>query len=577
MIDKRLMRLPGIKQLLTMLAGLTVLQAFVILLQATFLSRALVNSWEQKSLNTIILPTTLFFVVFLIRHLTTLIKRRYLHVHAQKIADDLRSSLLDKIYTTGPKMIGKRGTGNLVTTALDGMDEAENYINLVLEKMMNMSIIPPVLLVYVYFQDIKSGIILTILVPLIILFMIILGYAAQDKADRQYAQYTVLSNHFLDSLRGLPTLKMLGLSKRYTKNIYKVSEDYRKSTISTLRVAILSTFALDWITTLSIAILAVFLGLGLINGNITLYPALISLILAPEYFLPLRDFSNDYHATLDGKNAMNNLLNILEVPDNEDNNELPAISWEISSTVKVQNLNFNYDDTQPDADLHDVNFELSGFNKIGVIGESGSGKTTLINLLGGFLNSSSGQNITVNNHQIPNFAQKNWQKLFSYIPQKPYLFSGTIKDNIVFYKPEASLEEINSAVATANLTSFIDSLPNGLDTVVGEGGRGISGGQAQRIMIARAVLDNSRKIILLDEPTAHLDIETEYELKKTFNQAFKDHLVVFATHRLHWINEMDYVLVMKDGAIVEQGTPDDLTASNGYYVQLINQMRGENL
>lgn len=577
MIDKRLLRLPGIKQLLTMLAGLTVLQAFVILLQATFLSRALVNSWEQKSLATIIVPTILFFVVFLIRHLMTLLKHRYLHLHAQEIAMDLRSSLLDKIYTTGPQMIGKTGTGSLVTTALDGMDEAENYINLVLEKMMNMSIIPPILLVFVYMQDIKSGIILTILVPLIILFMIILGYAAQDKADRQYAQYTILSNHFLDSLRGLPTLKMLGLSKKYTNNIYKVSEDYRKSTISTLRVAILSTFALDWITTLSIALLAVFLGLGLINGNIVLYPAMISLILAPEYFLPLRDFSSDYHATLDGKNAMNNLLNILETQDTKSSNELPPISWEISSTVKVQNFNFNYNDSHTDADLHDVTFDLKGFNKVGIIGESGSGKTTLINLLGGFINSTEKQNISINDHQVSNFAQKNWQKLFSYIPQNPYLFSGTIKENISFYKPNATLEEINQAVLNANLDDFIKSLPNGLNTVVGEGGRGISGGQAQRIMIARAILDQSRKIILLDEPTAHLDIETEYKLKDTFNKAFDDHLVIFATHRLHWINEMDYVLVMKDGAIVEQGTPSSLSEKNGYFVELTNQIRGEDL
>ncbi|MDO1604896.1 thiol reductant ABC exporter subunit CydD [Lactobacillus sp. YT155] len=577
MIDKRLFRLPGIKQLFTMLAGLTVLQAFVILLQATFLSRALVNSWEQKPLNTIYIPTLLFFVSFLIRHTLTLLKHRYLHTKAQQITDDLRSSLLDKIYTTGPKMIGKRGTGNLVTTALDGMDEAENYINLVVEKMINMMIIPLVLLVYIYFQDVKSGITLTILVPLIILFMIILGYAAQDKANRQYAKYTILSNHFLDSLRGLPTLKMLGLSEKYSDNIYKTSEDYRRSTISTLRVAILSTFALDWITTLSIAILAVFLGLGLINGTITLYPALLALILAPEYFLPLRDFSNDYHATLDGKNAMNNLLDILSIEENESNDLLPDISWEINSTVKVQNLNFNYSDSHADADIKNASFELHGFDKVGIIGASGSGKTTLINLLGGFLTADEPQDIQVNDHDIPNFAQKNWQKMFSYIPQNPYLFSGTIKDNICFYKPEATDEEVQTAIKAANLDEFIDSLNDGLETKVGEGGRGISGGQAQRIMIARAMLDQDRKIILLDEPTAHLDIETEYRLKETFNKAFVDHLVVFATHRLHWINEMDYILVVKDGEIIEQGTPKELTKNKGYFVELVESMRGDKL
>ncbi|MGR3742507.1 thiol reductant ABC exporter subunit CydD [Companilactobacillus sp. DQM5] len=577
MIDKRLLRLPGIRQLFTMLAGLTVLQAFAILLQATFLSQALVNSWEQKQLKTIFLPTFLFFTSFLIRHLINLIKHKYTKKIAQKSANNLRSSLLEKIYTTGPKMIGTTGTGNLVTNALDGMDQAENYINLISEKMINMSVIPPILLIYIYFQDIKSGITLTILVPLIILFMIILGYAAQDKANKQYDQYKILSNHYLDSLRGLPTLKMLGLSKKYTNNIYKVSEEYRKSTMSTLKVAILSTFALDWITTLSIAILAIFLGLGLINGNISLYPALVALILAPEYFLPLRDFSNDYHATLDGKNAMSNLLSILSIKDSQSSDLLSSISWEINSTLKVQNLNFTYSKANSDSDIKNASFEFKGYQKIGIIGASGSGKTTLINLLGGFLNPDTPQKIEINQQKIPNFAQKNWQRMFSYIPQNPYMFSGTIRDNIIFYKPSATDQEINEAVETAGLTDFINSLSKGLNTVVGEGGRGISGGQAQRIMIARAVLDKSRKIILLDEPTAHLDIETEYNLKKNFEKAFDNHLVILATHRLHWINEMDYVLVIKDGSIVQQGTPSSLQNSKGYFVDLVSSMRGDTI
>lgn len=579
MIDKRLFRLPGTKRLLLMLAGLTFLQAFVILFQGKYLADALVNSWQMKPLQSIMLPVTLFAVAFVVRHLLNLLNTKIVQYYSGKMSEEIRSQLLDKVYNSGPQMISERGTGNLVTASLDGIDLVENYFKLIFTKMMNMSIIPPVLLVYIYFQNIASGITLTIIVPLIILFMIILGLAAQSKADEQYAQYTILSNHFLDALRGLPTLKMLGLSKRYVKNIYTVSDEYRRRTMNTLRIAILSTFALDWLTTLGIAILAVFLGLGLINNQLPLFPALVTLILAPEYFLPLRDFSSDYHATLDGKNALTNILYILERRDTEDTDKLDKLTWDKDSSLEINNLQFNYsDEEKADAVSLDVDhLKLSGYHHIGVIGKSGSGKSTLIRVIGGFLTPEHNSNITINGQKVPHFTQRNWQKELTFLPQSPYLFSGTLAKNIAFYRPEASQEEIENAADKAGLKDFINTLKDGYETMIGEGGRGISGGQQQRIMIARAFLANDRHILIFDEPTAHLDIETEYALKKPMEELFKNHLVIFATHRLHWIKEMDYVVVMDDGEIVEQGTPKELGSHEGAYSDLIENMRGDTL
>jgi ATP-binding cassette subfamily C protein CydD len=409
--------------------------------------------------------------------------------------------------------------------------------------------------------------------------MILLGYAAQSKADEQYEQYTILSNHFLDALRGLPTLKMLGLSKRYVKNIYTVSDEYRRRTMNTLRIAILSTFALDWLTTLGIAILAVFLGLGLINGQTVLFPALVTLILAPEYFLPLRDFSSDYHATLDGKNALTNIFSILERKDTKDTDKLDKLTWNEDSNLEVNNLQFNYDDEDKtaDASLDVDHLKLSGYDNIGVIGKSGSGKSTLIRVIGGFLTPDNESDISINGFKVPHFTQREWQKELTFLPQSPYLFSGTLAENIAFYRPEASQDEIEAAADKAGLKDFIDTLKDGYKTMIGEGGRGISGGQQQRIMIARAFLADDRHILIFDEPTAHLDIETEYALKKPMEQLFKDHLVIFATHRLHWIKEMDYVIVMDDGEIVEQGTPGELGNHQGAYSDLIENMRGDQL
>ncbi len=577
MIDKRLFRLPGTKKLLLMLAGLTLLQAFVVLFQGKYLAEALVNSWEQKPLQSIINPMLLFAASFVLRHLFNLINTKIVEKFASKTSEDIRRRLLDKVYNAGPEMISEEGTGNLVTSSLDGIDLVENYFKLIFTKLMNMSIIPPVLLIYIYTQNIASGITLTIIVPLVILFMIILGLAAQAKADAQYKQYTILSNHFLDALRGLPTLKMLGLSKRYAKNIYTVSDEYRRRTMNTLRIAILSTFALDWLTTLGIAILAVFLGLGLINNSFPLFPALVTLILAPEYFLPLRDFSNDYHATLNGKNALNSIFDILERPDTKEANQLEDFTWDKDSNVTINNLQFTYQGVGNDAVSLDIdNLKLNGYQKVGVIGKSGSGKTTLIRTIGGFLVPNQAD-IQINHQKVPNFKQENWQKKLTFLPQSPYLFAGSIAENIAFYRPKASMDEIKDAAKQAGLQEFIDTLTDGYQTKIGEGGRGISGGQQQRIMLARAFLADDRHVLIFDEPTAHLDIETEYALKKPMEKLFQNHLVIFATHRLHWIKEMDYVIVMDNGTIVEQGTPDQLQDHNGAFTQLIKNMRGDQL
>ena len=577
MIDKRLFRLPGTKKLLLMLAGLTLLQAFVVLFQGKYLAEALVNSWEQKPLNSIINPMILFAVAFILRHLFNLINTKIVEKFASKTSEDIRGRLLDKVYNAGPEMISEEGTGNLVTSSLDGIDLVENYFKLIFTKLMNMSIIPPVLLIYIYMQNIASGITLTIIVPLVILFMIILGLAAQAKADAQYKQYTILSNHFLDALRGLPTLKMLGLSKRYAKNIYTVSDEYRRRTMNTLRIAILSTFALDWLTTLGIAILAVFLGLGLINNSFPLFPALVTLILAPEYFLPLRDFSNDYHATLNGKNALNSIFEILERPDTKESDQLRDFTWNKDSVVTINNLQFTYQGVGDEAVSLDIDkLKLEGYQKIGVIGKSGSGKTTLIRTIGGFLIPNQAD-IQINHQKVPNFKQKNWQKKLTFLPQSPYLFAGSIAENIAFYRPKASMDEIKHAADQAGLQEFIDTLTDGYQTKIGEGGRGISGGQQQRIMLARAFLADDRHVLIFDEPTAHLDIETEYALKKPMEKLFQNHLVIFATHRLHWIKEMDYVIVMDNGTIVEQGTPEKLHSHNGAFTQLIKNMRGDQI
>ncbi|MEG0294180.1 thiol reductant ABC exporter subunit CydD [Enterococcus sp.] len=568
MMDKALMGLSKIKQIMGMLAGLAVLQALFIIGQAYTLATVITHLWEGNSMQGQGIWLVSFFVIFLARHGVTWIRNHLLDQYAAKQAQVLRKQLLEKIFRVGPSIVQDKGTGNMTTMALEGINQVENYIHLILVKMMNLMIIPWIILAFIFYLDIRSGVILIFIYPLIILFMIILGYAAQAKADRQYASFQVLANHFIDSLRGMDTLKMFGISKRYGKSIYKTSEAFRKSTISTLKIAILSSFALDFFTTLSVAIVAVMLGLRLLNGVVFLFPALTVLILAPEYFLPIRDFSADYHATLDGKNAMTAIREVLETPETvTEPIEVPL--WDESSTLGLEQVSLDYDGQKA---LESIQFTAKGYQKIGVIGMSGSGKSTLMNILSGFLMPKSGS-VMLNDQPLANFAQEDWQKQLLYIPQNPYIFQLSLRENLTFYTPDATEAEVLQAVEVVGLTALVAELPDGLETQLGGGARTLSGGQAQRIALARAFLDHSRKVLVFDEPTAHLDIETEIEIKEGMLPLMENRLVFFATHRLHWMHQMDQIIVLKEGKIVEMGTFDELVQRQDHFYDLTKQMR----
>lgn len=555
------------------LVGLYVLQAFLILGQGLSLAALLTGLWQGYSLLSQIYGLGGFIVCYLLRHGLTEIGNDWLDKYSANAAQNFRQQLLKKVFALGPVIVQREGTGNMVTLALDGIKEVENYIRLIYSKVISMMIIPVIILVVCFWLDWISGIVMLLVYPLIVLFMIILGYAAKAKADRQFAAFQILSNHFIDSLRGIDTLKYFGLSKKYSQSIYRSSEHFRKSTMSVIKVAMLSTFALDFFTTLAIAILAVFLGLRLINGHLLLFPTLAILILAPEYFLPIRNFASDYHATLNGKNSFHAVRRILEMPlPKKPTVELHQ--WTGVDGLSFENVEFMY--PQNGSELTNLDLTVKGNQKIGIIGMSGAGKTTLINLLSGFLAPTSGQ-ITIQGKKVTTLDIHDWQKQILYIPQTPYIFADTLKNNIAFYTPNVSEDKIKEAIHVVGLDDLVAELPQGLGTMIGSGHRALSGGQAQRIALARAFLDPERRVMIFDEPTAHLDIETELELKKRMLPLMENRLVFFATHRLHWMKQMDYILVLKNGKLIEQGTYQQLLDEHGYFTELMDQTRGKEI
>ncbi|WP_353891643.1 thiol reductant ABC exporter subunit CydD [Lactococcus lactis subsp. lactis] len=568
MIDKSLFELPGVRRIFPILGILAVFQFIAISGQALFLATAITKLWQGQLFSHTIPWVLGFFACFLSREIINFGRSKALDKLAYQLATKLRGDMLDKFFRLGPVAIANLGSGSAATTVITGIDQVENYIKLVLSKVLNMMIIPMLILIPVYFLDWQSGIVLTLTFPFAIIFMILLGYAAQGRAERQYKTFQYLSNHFLDSLRGISTLKYFGLSKDYSNSIYKTSEDFRKETMGALRIAMLSTFALDFFASLSVAVVALFLGLRLMSGDILLFPALAALILAPEYFLPLRDFASDYHATLNGKNALAAVNEVLSTEENTLSVLTEKITWSTNSQLQLTELGKIYDTGRG---ISNVNLSVNGFKKIAIVGNSGSGKSTLLSMLAGFLKPTAGE-IKLNEQSLTSLTDENYRQSVQFIPQKTYIFAGTFRENLAFYEPDSTDDEIKAAAKLAGLESLIDEI--GLDGQIGASGRTISGGQAQRVALARAFLSHTRNILFLDEPTAHLDIETELEIKANILPLLENKLVFIATHRLHWLSSMDLVIVLNEGQVAGIGTPEQLLSENTYYQKLLSQMRG---
>ncbi|WP_395761479.1 thiol reductant ABC exporter subunit CydD [Bacillus sp. 3G2] len=547
---------PGSRVLYVVLTIISILEAISIIAQTVFLARAITFLFQGETVQSVLNETVYFGIMFAVRHMLVRISQILVERFAEKAGSLLRKQLIEAYFTLGPRYVQTAGTGHLVTLSIEGIEKFKTYIELTIPKMIRSSIVPGLIVLYVFTLDIESGIILVVTIPIVIIFMILLGLAAQKMADSQYESYRVLSNHFVDTLKGLETLKYLGKSKQHEGKIEKVSKRYRKATMRTLRVAFLSSFALDFFTSLSIAFVAVGLGIRLIDGTIVLLPALTILILAPEYFLPIKQVGANYHATLDGQLAMEQIEEILqqqkEIGKKESNVDL---IWNSSSSLKLQDVKVKSDESEK-AILEGIDFTWKGTGAIGVIGESGAGKSTLIDVLAGFLTPSGGKMI-VNGVEIDGTTREEWQKNIAYIPQQPYIFPLSLKDNICFYETNTTDEEVERIINEVGLRSLVTSLPNGMYERIGEGGRMLSGGQEQRVAMARALL-SKKPIILLDEPTAHLDIETEFEIKQAMLRLFEGKLVFLATHRLHWMKQMDHILILNKGEMIESGTYEEL-------------------
>ena len=551
MFDRNLMKLDGMPAVMAALVLLALMQAAALIGQSWLLAHALSALWFGASVQETAPDIVGFIACFSVLHLIRFAQETMLDRFSKKKACNLRDSILNSTFDARTMLAKNEGAASVVTTATEGIDQVQTYVRIIPPKIVGMAALSIPLLIGIFAIDWVSGIILAIMFPVIIFFMVLLGRQASARAERQYAAYTRLSNRFMDTLRGLGVIKAFGASDLEAKSVFSFSEKLRRATIRTLSTATLSSAVLDLCTTFGVAAVAMMLAFRLMDGSMSLAPALTALVLAPEYFSPIRAFASDFHSSLDGRNALEAVLRMTgplsdREPDlsaEQPREQLPE--WSKTCTLELDDVTFEYDES---SSVGPLSISASGFERIAIIGKSGAGKSTLADLIGGFRIPCDGS-IKVNGVSS-DLSDPSWKNQVRYIPQSPYVFNASLFDNIRFYAPNADTADVMRAVEAVGLAEFVDELPDGLNTIIGVGERGVSGGQAHRIALARLLVDPHARILIFDEPTAHLDIETERDLKPAMLAAMEGRLVFFATHRLHWVQDFERVITLDNGKVI---------------------------
>lgn len=498
------------------------------------------------------------------------------HEAAARLQFSLRQRLLSQIVSLGPVYTQGERAGELITTVVEGIESLEEYIAKYLPQLLQAVGIPLLILVFVFPRDWESGLILLLTGPLIPVFMILIGKLAEKKSLQQFQSLSWMSAHFLDVLQGLTTLKVFGRAKDQTRVIERVSESFRKTTLSVLRIAFLSALVLEFLATLSTALVAVAIGLRLVYGTLSFSSGLFLLLLAPEFYTPLRTLGLNFHAGLSGANAAERIFEILNLPvrseveDDEDNLKIGS-----DFLISIQDVSLTYQLGETQA-LDGISLLIRSGEKIALVGPSGAGKTSLVQLLLRFTEPTAG-GLYLNGRLLQTVSLEKWRNKIAYVPQNPFLFAGSIAENIRFGRPGATTEEVRHAAQKAFADQFIRELPDGYQTQLGEGGARLSGGQAQRIAIARAILKDA-SLLILDEATSGLDPESERYVQQAWQQLIQsqqDKTVIIIAHRLNTVRQAERILVMDQGQIVEQGKHEELMSKQGLYYQMVTEYRGE--
>ena len=463
----------------------------------------------------------------------------------------------------------KERHGDVIHMLTDGLEQVDAYVARYIPQILYAIMIPLIMGIAIVDTLPIIGIILIITVPLIPFFMILIGKQADRLNKEQWERMSFLSGHFLDVLQGITTLKLFGRAKDQIKVIGRLSEEFKDSTLRVLRVAFLSALVLELVSTISTALIAVYLGLTLLDGEISFFSAFFILLLAPEFYTPFRQLGAAFHTGMAGKTSI--------LKYEEFMNRQPSLPIGGQSQLKgkvqaieIKDLTFTYEDSENG--VQHISLEAKRNSPIMLVGESGAGKSTIAHIIGGFLTAPKGS-VTIDGLDLCDIDIEWWRQQITYVSQHPHIMKGTLRE-VLSFGMDVSDKEILDACKEVQLLDVISRHADGLDAVIGEGGLGLSGGERQRVALARAFLRKGQ-VLILDEVTAHLDVKTESIISTAIQQLMKDKIVIIIGHRLQTMHWASKLYVLKQGNIIQQGSYEDLVAVDGYFKDLVASGLGQ--
>ena len=555
-----------VKPTLLLAVGLAFAGGLVLISQALIVASLVSRVMLKGAGLAQVLPQLLWLPpLMLVRSGLSWVSERVAFSASATIRQDLRDDLFRRLLEAGPLRLRGERAGEVATVIVDGVEALEGYYGRYLPHLAVMALVPLAILAAVVPADWISAVIMLFTAPFIPFLTILIGRGAERLNQRQWRTLARLGGYFLDRVNGLATLRMFNASRREAELIARISDDYRHATMSVLYLAFLSALVLEFFATVSVALMAVIIGFRLLKGGMAFQDGFTVLLLAPEFYLPLRLMGNYYHARMEAIGAAERIFDLLDTPATPRPPSPVPVPGGSSLRISFEEVVFRYEAGAPPA-LDRVTLSLATGERLALVGPSGGGKSTLTALLLGFATPEQGR-VLVNGIDLVQCDTEEWRRLVAWVPQRPHLFHGTIADNIRLGRRDATEAQIRRATSQARCDEFIARLPRGLETVIGEQGAGLSGGQARRIALARAFLKES-PLVVTDEPTAGLDAHSEALLAEALAELSRGRAVLTICHRLAMLEENDRIVVMEQGRVVEQGGYGELAASGGSFARM---------
>lgn len=562
---------------LSMMLGL--LSGLLILAQAWLMAGLLHSLIIQHTPREALLQSFLLMALtFVLRAVVTWLREQVGFICGRVIRQEMRKLVLDRLEKLGPAWIQGKPAGSWASIILEQIEDMQDYYARYLPQIALAGIIPLLILVSIFPINWAAGMILLVTAPLIPVFMALVGMGAADANRRNFVALARLSGNFLDSLRGLDTLRLFHRGTAEIDQIQRSTESFRARTMDVLRLAFLSSAVLEFFASISIAVVAVYFGfsyLGELNFGsygtpVTLFAGFLVLILAPEFFQPLRDLGAFYHAKAQAVGAAESLVTFLTAESAEmgDGDQ----SWPQGQKVSLEARNLIIQSPQGKTLAGPLTFNLQAGQRIAIVGLSGAGKSSLLNALLGFLPYQG--SMTAGGIELKTLRNDAWRQQLSWVGQNPHLPEQTLRANILLNQPDVTGQQLQSAIDRAYVSEFLPLLPLGLETELGDSAARLSVGQAQRVAVARALLSPC-ELLLLDEPTASLDAHSEKRVMSALNEASKAQTSILVTHQLEDTRDYDEIWVMDHGQIAERGTYTQLVAQGGLFASLLSQRSKE--